>query len=67
MDNIVDFYCKEKDLIIELDGEHHKDQFDYDHVRDTFLKSLNFQVLRFWNHEIRESLDQVIVRIKNHL
>jgi len=36
---IVDFYCKEKNLIIELDGSQHKDEKEYDKERDNYVET----------------------------
>jgi len=51
---IVDFVCLEKRLIIELDGGQHNDeaQRQYDRVRDQWLRSQGFRILRYWNNEI---------------
>ncbi len=64
---IVDFYCKEKNLIIELDGLHHLEAKEYDELRDRYLQSLNLTVLRFWNKEIDEDIEKVIDTIKKFL
>jgi very-short-patch-repair endonuclease len=51
---IVDFVCPEKRLIIELDGGQHNagPQRQYDRVRDQWLRSQGFQILRYWNNEV---------------
>lgn len=46
---IVDFYCAELKLIIEIDGEIHQSQKDYDQSRDEVLKTHNLQTVRFTN------------------
>jgi very-short-patch-repair endonuclease len=60
---IVDFYCHEKKLVIELDGSQHMKQKEYDTERDNFLKSHNITTIRFWNNHIDESLDGVVMKI----
>jgi len=62
---IVDFYCPEKNLIIEVDGWQHRKEVcgDYDIKRTRFLNSLGLEVLRFWNDEINRNLDGVISKI----
>jgi very-short-patch-repair endonuclease len=60
---IVDFYCREKKLVIELDGSQHIKQKEYDRERDNFLKSHNITTIRFWNNQINESLDGVVMNI----
>ena len=66
---IVDFYCKEKSLIIEIDGWQHKEEFsgEREKIRTEFLENKGFNVLRFWNNEINNNLEGVILRIKEYL
>lgn len=66
---IVDFYCKEKRLVIELDGEVHKsvEAQVYDEVRNKFLESLDYTVLRFWNGEVDKNIGKVLAKIQEHL
>lgn len=66
---ILDFYCKERKLIIEIDGGVHrtKDAQEYDAVRDKFFIDLGYKVLRFSNDDINQSIDVVISKIKLHL
>ncbi len=66
---ILDFYCAEKHLIIEIDGGIHnsKDQKEYDFIRDKFFKDLNYKVLRLKNDEVENNLVIVIRKIKEAL
>jgi very-short-patch-repair endonuclease len=65
---IVDFYCPEKRLIIELDGgQHAEKQKDYDKQRDEYLKNLGFKILRFWDSDINSNLESVLNRILEYL
>jgi len=64
---IVDFVCLEKMLIIEIDGEIHDYKKDEDQIRQSFLESLGFRVLRFSNHEIEHQLQKVINSINEAL
>ena len=57
---IVDFYCKEKNLIIELDGSQHLDAQEYDKERDEYIQTLAIKVLRFWNNEIDKNIEGVL-------
>jgi len=59
---IVDFVCFEKKVIVELDGSQHAAPAHRrrDTQRDAILERLGFRVLRFWNHEIYDSLDAVL-------
>lgn len=64
---IADFVCFEARLVIELDGEHHHGQYEYDRERDHWMQQQQFQVLRFWNHEIFTAPEAVIQKIRSAL
>jgi leucyl-tRNA synthetase len=61
---IVDFYCFECKLIIEVDGKIHDTQKDEDLKRDRKLTNLGNQVLRFKNEEVFGDLEGVVEKIK---
>jgi very-short-patch-repair endonuclease len=63
---IVDFYCPERQLVIELDGESHftNDEQAYDQIRDAYLQGLGLRVLRFTNVQVVENLEGVYDIIK---
>lgn len=55
---IVDFACRERMLIVELDGsQHHESR--YDERRSLFLNAEGYDVLRFWNNEVLSELGGV--------
>jgi very-short-patch-repair endonuclease len=62
---IADFYCHEKKLVIELDGDIHdqKEQTDLDKGRTETLNEFGIEVLRFKNEEILDNIEQVIKKI----
>ena len=60
---IVDFCAPRKKLIIELDGSQHLEQEEYDADRTTYLSSLGYQVIRFWNNDVINNIDGVIQSI----
>lgn len=62
---IVDFYCHEKLLVIELDGGQHNNKIVsiYDQLRTEYLESFGLKVIRFWNQQLRKSSFQVIDQI----
>jgi very-short-patch-repair endonuclease len=64
---IVDFYCKEKNFIIELDGSQHITTKGYDKERDSYIKTLGVKVLRFWNSEIDKNIEEVLTKIKKEI
>lgn len=48
---VADFCCREARLIVEVDGGQHAES-EHDHVRDTWLTTQGYRVLRFWNSEV---------------
>ena len=65
---ILDFYCPEEMLCIELDGKHHLSKANRlrDQLRDDTLHDLRIKVLRFQNDEIIFSIEKVLDFIKRH-
>ncbi len=66
---IVDFFCMEERLAIEIDGSIHDDPLRaaYDVERQQFLEAHGIRVVRFSNEQIRDSLDEVPDAIKECL
>ena len=66
---IADFYCAEKNLIIELDGsQHYMDEGQRaDTQRDAYFSSLGLTVLRYSNRQIHTQFDSVCNDILRHL
>jgi very-short-patch-repair endonuclease len=63
---IVDFYCAETKLIVEVDGDIHAYQETYDAERMTDLETLGYRVIRFWNEQVLREMDgvlEVILRV----
>jgi hypothetical protein len=60
---IVDFACLEARCIVEADGGQHLDQVEYDRVRDDWLRSQGFVVLKFWNNDILMNTEAVLEQI----
>jgi very-short-patch-repair endonuclease len=62
---IIDFYCAEARVCIEIDGSQHfePEQEEYDMVRTTFLEELGYEVIRFTNHDVRSDLNAVVDEI----
>lgn len=60
---IVDFCSPRRKLIIELDGSQHLEQEEYDEERTKYLESLGYKVVRFWNNEVTNNIDGVILAI----
>ena len=49
---IVDFYCHELKLVIEIDGPVHKEQIEYDEERENWLRQQGYSLIRFLNDEV---------------
>ncbi len=66
---ILDFYCPQRRLAIELDGDSHftNSSIEYDMIRTAFLNNANIQVLRFTNTEVFENLEEVLKIIKEKI
>ncbi len=64
---IVDFYCPEKKLVIEVDGGQHSEQENQDAERSCFLESRGCHVIRFWNNEVMENISGVVEVILEEL
>ena len=64
---IADFACFASKLVVELDGEQHRDRAVYDEFRKRVINKSGYRVLRFWNHEIFEDLDGVLAVIRVEL
>ncbi len=55
---VVDFVCRERRLVIEVDGGQHADNAR-DVVRERWLVAHRYRVLRFWNNEVVENIEGV--------
>jgi very-short-patch-repair endonuclease len=64
---VIDFYCATKRLAIELDGSQHLDNIEHDQERTNYLENLGIKVIRFWNGDIKNNLDGVLMKIKEKL
>lgn len=67
---IVDFYCPERKLAIELDGESHfltNEAMHEDKNRQRFIENLGIKFLRFTNEEIMKNMDGVLEVIESKL
>lgn len=64
---IVDFYCARRKLIVEVDGDSHAQQVDYDNERSAWLESRGYRVIRFQNSDIRMNLNAVLQSILEQL
>jgi very-short-patch-repair endonuclease len=59
---IVDFVCFDARLIVEVDGGQHADS-QRDKIRDAWLESQGFTMLRFWNNDVLQNIESVMTAI----
>ena len=66
---IVDFYCKELQLAIELDGlsHHYEETMKRDEEKENYLKKLHIDLLRFEDKEVLGDLDNVMAVIMDYI
>ena len=65
-DYIVDFYCANCDVVIEIDGSSHDEKVDYDRERDAFLESLGLIVIHVMAKDVLNNLNNVIEMLYAH-
>jgi very-short-patch-repair endonuclease len=63
---IVDFVCRDRSLIVEVDGGQHSES-QSDVRRDAFLTGEGYRVLRFWNNDVLTNREGVLLTILDAL
>jgi len=67
-DYIVDFYCAEKRVVIEIDGITHDEQkADYDEKRDKFLVGLGLKVIHIPDKDVKKKISDVIMLLEKEI
>ena len=64
---VVDFYCAERNLVVEIDGRIHETTREQDAARESFLHGLGFTIIRFENRMVMEEAKQVLKAILKEL
>ena len=62
---VADFYCASLKLIVELDGQIHLNQVEYDEYRTYLIEIMGYSVIRFSNDKIILQIDKVLEKIKD--
>ena len=64
---IVDFFCHELGLVVELDGGQHNTDVGvvYDNGRTQFLEALGLKVIRYWNDDVLNRSEVVLADLWN--
>ena len=67
--DIVDFICPSKKLVIEIDGSQHytDDGLEYDQIRTELLESMGLHVMRFTNTEVDNYFGKVCKTIQDYI
>jgi very-short-patch-repair endonuclease len=63
---IVDFYCAEKSVVIEVDGSSHDDKVEYDAIRDAFLMGLDLTVIHLRDRDVKNNMAGVMDFLRGH-
>ena len=63
---IVDFYCAEKAMVLEIDGSSHDGREDYDRHRQDFLKSQGLTVVPISVIEVLQNMAEVVRFLRDH-
>ena len=64
---IADFAIPARKLVIELDGGHHAETVAADDRRTQALSDLGYRVIRFWNSDVLNNLEGVLLTIAREL
>ena len=57
---ICDFMCRERKLVVELDGGQHGEKIEEDASRTRFIEAEGFRVIRFWNNDVLSNVEGVL-------
>ncbi len=60
---VLDFYCPELRLCVELDGASHDYKYEYDEQRTAYLRRQGIRVVRFENEQVWKSVDRIVEEI----
>jgi len=64
---VVDFYCHELRLAVEIDGPVHNKQKDYDTLRQMLIESKNIRFIRITNNEVHRNINILLNRIDQYI
>jgi very-short-patch-repair endonuclease len=65
---VLDFYCHQHKLAVELDGAIHNDKLvkRFDHERTLFLNTCGIKVIRFYNSEVLKNIELVLQKVSQY-
>ncbi|MCG9969485.1 DUF559 domain-containing protein [Pelotomaculum terephthalicicum JT] len=63
---IVDFFCANRNVVLEIDGSSHDDKIEYDAERDALLTGLGLTVIHIQAKDVLYKLDSVMEMLRSH-
>ena len=63
-DYIVDFFCHDLALVIEIDGSSHEERLEQDKARQEYLESMGLKVIRFLDKDLKSNLQGVVSQLE---
>ena len=63
---IVDFYCAEKSVVVEVDGASHEYKLDEDSVRDQYMRHLGLSAIRLRARDVLDNMEGVMNFLNNN-
>jgi len=63
---IVDFFCGELNLVIEIDGESHDNKQEYDQARDDYLASWDLNIWHISDIDVKRNMNAIIQQLKEY-
>jgi very-short-patch-repair endonuclease len=63
---IVDFYCVNCRVVIEIDGSSHDEKYEYDQERDAYLEGLGLTVIHILAADVLNRLEDVMLMLNDH-
>lgn len=64
---IVDFYCAQQQVVLEVDGSSHDDKQAYDTLRDAYLMGLGLTVIHILDSDVKKHLAEVMIILSTHV
>ncbi len=64
---IADFLCMDAMLVVEVDGSQHIGDAAYDADRSAYLANKGYRVIRVWNNDVMQRMDDVLAAILSAL
>jgi very-short-patch-repair endonuclease len=64
---IVDFFCANCGVVIEIDGSSHDDKVEYDAERDAYLRTLDLEIIHIPANDVMLRLGEVMSMLESHL